>query len=259
VSAATVSSAPGRRSLVPREHGAYAQLGMPLAAAYAGGQPGAAAWLFGAAAVAAFLAHEPLLVLLGHRGGRALAEAGGRARRRVVGLLAGGATAAALGTRLAPAAAATGLIPLVFTLALGAFLLRRRERTYAAEVLAAVALAGAGLPVAISAGWQARAALAAFVGWSSGFAAVTFVVWSIAHRRSPRRAARALALLAPAVAIGIASHLVGRQAAATGAPLVLLAAAVVAVRPAARRLRSVGWTVAATTLAQAVAVVAVNR
>jgi len=247
------------RSLAPREHGAYAQLAVPLAAAYAGGHPAAAAWLFGLAAVAAFLAHEPLLVLLGQRGKRALAQSGARASGRAVGLAAVSLLAAAAGAALDRRAAVVGLVPVAFALVLAAFVVRRRERTYAGELVAAAALAGAALPVAIGAGWQVRAALAAFIGWTAGFAAVTFVVFAIAHKRTPNPASRALALFLPALAIAMADVFLGKQALATGVPLVGLAAVVVAFRPAARRLHSVGWTVAAATLAQAVAVVAVNR
>ncbi|MFW5947417.1 MAG: YwiC-like family protein, partial [Gemmatimonadota bacterium] len=56
--------------LMPREHGAYAQLGFPLVTGlvYSGGQPGAVA--FAVAAVAFFLLHEPLAVRSGARGAR---------------------------------------------------------------------------------------------------------------------------------------------------------------------------------------------
>lgn len=248
-----------RRSLAPREHGAYAQLAVPLAAAYAGGRPGVAALLFGVAAVMAFLAHEPLLILLGLRGRRVLAEAGPRARRRTLGLIVVGAVAGAAAAWLAPAAAPMVMVSAVLASLLGGFLWRRRERTFAGEVVAAAALASAALPVAVSAGWEGRAALAAFAGWSAGFAAVTFVVWSIAHKRTPGPLARTVALLVPALVVVAASCLLGRQAAATGAPLVLVAAAVTGLRPTARRLRPVGWTVAAATLAQAVVVVVLTR
>jgi len=246
------------RSLAPREHGAYAQLGVPLAAAYAGGRPGGAALLFGLVAVAGFLAHEPLLITLGLRGSRARAECGQRARRRALLLAVAGVGAAGWGGWLAPAA-----VPMVGVAALLAVLLvffvwRRRERTFAGEVAAAAALASAALPVALSAGWQVRAALAAFLGWSAGFAAVTFVVWSIAHKRAPGPVTRAIALLVPALVVA-AACLLGRQAAATGAPLILVAAAVTALRPAARSLHPVGWVVAAATVAQAVVVAVINR
>jgi hypothetical protein len=56
-----------RRSLWPREHGAYAQLGAPLATAIAMQAPTIGALALASAACLAFLANEPLLVVLGHR------------------------------------------------------------------------------------------------------------------------------------------------------------------------------------------------
>ena len=49
--------------LLPREHGAYGQLLFPRLSALLIGRPAPGAYLLGAAAVAAFLAHESLLVL----------------------------------------------------------------------------------------------------------------------------------------------------------------------------------------------------
>lgn len=251
-------ASPKRRSLAPREHGAYAQLGLPLAAACAGGRPGAAACLFGLAAVMAFLAHEPLVVLLGHRGQRARVEAGARAWRRMVGVVLVGAVSGGVAAYLAPAAAALGLLPAGVAAAVGMYIRGRRERTLTAEVLAGTALAGASLPVAFSAGWPLAAALSAFAGWSAGFAAITFAVWPIAHKRTLGPGARTLSLLLPALVVSAAALGLGPQAAASGGPLVLAAAATAALRPPARLLRKVGWTVAAASLVQAAAVVALG-
>ena len=252
-------SALAPRSLAPREHGAYAQLGLPLAAAYSGGRPGAAACLFGVAAVAAFAAHEPLLVLLGHRGKRALAEAGPRASRRLSVLAGVGVAAAGLAAYLAPVAAALALAPGAAAVALGGFLLRRRERTIAAEVLAGAALSGAGLPVAVASGWPLPAALGAWAGWTAGFAAIISVVWPVAHKRTLGPVARTLALLVPALIVALAGSSLGAQAVAAGAPLVVAGVAIAAVHPTGRLLRPIGWTIAATTVAQAVTLVVLGR
>ena len=69
-----MAQAPRPRSLLPQEHGAWGQLAMPILSALALGAPSAAALLLTAATVLAFLAHEPWLVVLGHRGMRAKAE-----------------------------------------------------------------------------------------------------------------------------------------------------------------------------------------
>ncbi|HEY5937251.1 MAG TPA: YwiC-like family protein, partial [Kofleriaceae bacterium] len=72
------------RSLWPREHGAYVQLLVPLLTGLAARVPTIAAVLLAIAACAAFLANEPLLVVLGHRGARMKTRDGDRARARLV-------------------------------------------------------------------------------------------------------------------------------------------------------------------------------
>src|SRR5512138_2855214 len=76
-------------SLLPREHGAWGQLAMPLVTGLALGRPGATALLLTAGVVLAFLAHEPLLVVLGQRGKRVKDALGVRAMRRLAVLGAG--------------------------------------------------------------------------------------------------------------------------------------------------------------------------
>src|SRR5829696_5891404 len=63
----------------PREHGAHGQPGLPLVAALAMGTPGWASFLWALAAAAAFLMHEPAVVLLGRRGPRTLRAHGTKA------------------------------------------------------------------------------------------------------------------------------------------------------------------------------------
>jgi len=98
-------SAPGERSLLPQEHGAYGQLAMPLLTGLALGRPTPAGLTLAAAAVLGFVAHEPLLVALGRRGRRALDEDGGRARRLLVRLGTLSLVLGAVGVALSPPAA----------------------------------------------------------------------------------------------------------------------------------------------------------
>ena len=70
-----------RRLLLPKEHGAYAEIGFPLLTVLLLGVPSSAALLLSIAVVCVFLLHEPALVLLGHRGARIKREAGGSAVR----------------------------------------------------------------------------------------------------------------------------------------------------------------------------------
>ncbi len=61
----------GPRSLAPREHGAYGQLFVPIAAALAMGRPSLGAVAIAVAGTAVFFGHEPLLVVGGGGGARA--------------------------------------------------------------------------------------------------------------------------------------------------------------------------------------------
>src|SRR5437762_3573628 len=93
------------RSLAPKEHGAYGQLGLPLVTGLAMGRPGVAAAALAVAAAAAFVAHEPLLILAGQRGTRARREEGPRAARRLAVLGAAAAISGGAGLALAPSPA----------------------------------------------------------------------------------------------------------------------------------------------------------
>lgn len=97
-----VNASAADRSLAPREHGAYGQIGLPLITALAMGTPSVSAILLTVGAVLVFAAHEPLLLLLGRRGLRAQRYGSPRARRSLRILAAGAAVSGLLGLALAP-------------------------------------------------------------------------------------------------------------------------------------------------------------
>ena len=91
--------------MLPREHGAYSQMALPLVTSFVVAGVTLPAALTGLAVVFGFLAHEPLLVRLGRRGVRARAES---ERRANVSLAVYGAATIAAGVAavlLAPPAA----------------------------------------------------------------------------------------------------------------------------------------------------------
>jgi len=246
------------RSLWPREHGAYAQLALPLLAAAGAGHPGPAAWLMTGAAVAGFLAHGPLLICLGQRGPRARAEAGALARARLIWLASAGTVLGLAGVALAtPAAWAASVVAVAAAVGLGALAAKRREKTVAGEIVAALALSGCSLPVALVSGWSPAAAVAAFVGWATGFSAVTLAVWPLAHKRRQGPAGRLATVLVPAAALGVGTLVFNPVAATVSVPLLLAAALVVALQPSPRHLRRVGWGVVVVGVMVVIAVVAV--
>lgn len=67
----TGTSADAAVKLKPKEHGAYAILGIPIFSSYMIAGPTLVGSCVALASVAGFVAHEPLLVWLGHRGARA--------------------------------------------------------------------------------------------------------------------------------------------------------------------------------------------
>jgi len=243
------------RSFVPREHGAYAQLGFPMLAALACGRPGPASVLLGLSAWALFFAAEPVQVLLGRRGPRARAEEGRRAGGRIV--LLGGLAAAlgALGLLAGPSAVrGAALVPAVLGVAFVALLAAGKERTAAGEMLAAVALASVAFPITVGAGVGTPAATRALVVWALGLSALVFPVRAIgARRRGHASPARRLlpALGACAVAVGLVGTLLVPADLLALAPLVVASVWLGAAPPAPRQLRRVGWSLVAATLATA--------
>ncbi|MBE7450030.1 MAG: YwiC-like family protein [Kofleriaceae bacterium] len=237
------------RSLLPREHGAYGQLGVPLVAALASGRPGVTAVGLAVAAVAAFLASEPARVLAGHRGARARTEQRAHALVRLAllaalaalgasGALAGGTVAIAVG-----AAALLGAIAVALTAArldktLGAASWwsparwpapPRRSRSPAASLRRS-------RPGPGSAGRSASPAVTCAVHATAGRAART-------DPRPARWLGGAVILAAGALAIAVPDPL------AATAPLLIAAIGLVAVAPTARSLRRIGWVLMIATLA----------
>jgi hypothetical protein len=229
------------RRLLPKEHGAYGQLLLPLAGGLAMGSPTWASGLFAVAAVAAFVGHEPVLVLLGTRGRRARQEDGPRALR--LGLVCGALalTAGATALWLAGPARAAAALALVFALVLVPFVLREKEKTAVGEVVAAGALAGASLPVAAAGGVAFTTAVAAWGAWLVAFSASTAAVRTVITRH--KKGARAPIDVAVLTLATLGGMVLAAKAPAGYASLPMLAAAWVLffLRIHPRRLKLVGW------------------
>jgi len=254
---------PRRRSLVPHEHGAYGQIALPLAVGLALGRPTVPALLLAAAAFAGFMAYEPLLVASGRRGRRALEEDGGRAWR-MAGALAGLAVAlGAPGFLLAPPLARwAALVPPLLAALVAVLVWQGVERTTLGEVAVAAGLSSSGYPVAIASGASPGSAGAAWLAWVLGFAAATLAVRVLLAqaRGEPGDPGGRSALAVAALAL-LPTGLAARTAVpwavpAAVAPLAIAALAIVALRPSPRRLKRVGWTILAASLATAAVLVA---
>lgn len=203
------------RSLLPREHGAWVQLALPLLAALAAGRPGWVAAGLVAAVVCAFFAHEPLLVWLGHRG-RRHRDARGAQAALALGVAATAAAAFGL-TALLAAPAAVRWASLAFFLpaaAIAPLVWRRAERSTAGEVGVALALSGAAPAIALAAGVEPRAAWLHGAIWAAVFVSQTLAargVLALAKKRTPSRR-----LLDVAASVAAASLVAAVAAWATG-------------------------------------------
>ncbi len=238
---------PRPRSLAPKEHGAYGQLGLPMLAALASGRPGVAALLLACGAWAFFLANEPVLVLLGRRGERARTEQRSRAVVRTGVLVVAGLALGVGGLVLAPPAVrSAAVLPAVLALAFGVTVGLGQERTLVGEALAALALAAASYPLAIAGGLAPPAAARAWCVWALGFGSLLVPVRSIGARR---RASSSLlgrllpVLLAAALGLGLLPAGLGAGHLLALAPLVAAACGFAISPPEPRALPRVGWTV----------------
>lgn len=244
------------RSLLPSEHGAWAQLGLPLTAVLVVSQPRLVAGLLVGATFAAFLAHVPLARLVGRRGVahgnrpwlRLSREERAEAVRSAAGLtLVGGGlgvTALAFG---GPEVATAALVPGVLaTAAIGALALGR-ERTLAGEIVAAWALAAASVPVGVAGGMAMRVALAMWSAWVVAFAAATWAARLVLeHHREPVPLSGRLSPIVSAFFLGVALTPFAGTAVLTALPTLALGAAVCVAPPKPQALKRVGWAMAAT-------------
>ncbi|MEM7137997.1 MAG: YwiC-like family protein [Myxococcota bacterium] len=259
--------------MIPREHGAYAELLFPMVSVFAGGSPTRATWMMALGAVACFLANEPLLVVFGARGNRMRRDHGERAKRMlgvfaVVALTAGGA-----GLWWAPPRARVAVaLPLLLGAGVAWVAIQGRERSRFGETLAAAALSSVALPLGLTAGLSVTVALTLTAVWLIAAllatAAVQLVVYQTrAKEELELRRARSMRAWLIGLSLGVvvagAAVLFGTRGAgwiSLGiAPVALVVAGVSIAQPTAHQLRSVGWGFVIANLSSLMIVVAVLR
>lgn len=250
------------KHLIPREHGAYAELGFPLLSGLVLASPGASSFLFVASAILFFLANEPVVVLAGARGKRLQEEMGSAARRQLALLATLGAVAGLAAMWLAPVLARwLALVPAAFGLCLVPAVLARNLKTLPGEALAAAAFSSMHLPVAAAGSASGALLWGPPVMWFATTMVATFCVHAIKARVTGARPwvlplAAWSAPVAVACALAAAWFFPDLRAVALAACIPL--AGVLAVNRLAlspRKLKQVGWTVVAAN-ALAVAVLA---
>ena len=250
--------------MLPKEHGAYGQLLFPLVTALAVGRPGAAALALSASAVAIFLSHESLLVLLGQRGQRAAREHGAAARRWFAAFAAVGAAAGLPAIVLMPARARLALlVPVALAALLTAWITRRREHSTSGEIVTALSLSSLSLPVALAADASLPAALTCALVFAISFVVATVSVRAVIlwARRLAGPSTRIVAALLPVAGVAALWALAGRGTTSAVGPWAALPVCGVgfvlaAAAPSPRHVRRIGWMlVAATAVTAAVLVI----
>jgi len=238
---------------MPREHGAYAQVALPVVAGLliARGASAAAALLV-VGLVSAFLAREPLLVWLGRRGGRRQRELGEVARGRFVVLSLLALAATALGLIVASPevhAAAMWAAPGIAVAA--ALVLSKRDATLPGESWIALTLAAASMPITVAAGASLEVSSANSLVWGVSFVLATATVHAILRRFKkkepwPARVVAALALGVIATCVTFARSDAWWPLTMTPTAVVCFAACAGGVTP--RRLKPLGWSLVAAQL-----------
>ena len=250
-------------SLLPQEHGAYGQIGFPLATSFAVAGLTMPAVLTGLSAVAGFLAHEPVLVLLGRRGARARRKQGRRAGVWLAVTATTGGVAGLTALWLVPAGIRWSFAaPLLAAALLGVAIASNREKSAIGEVAAALTGSLLALPVCLAAGAPSAIAIAVAAAFASMLVAETLavrvVILSTRGGGNPRatritRYATWLWSAAAAVGLGTAAAQEWLPWGALGAavPGLLAAIFLAATPPPPTRLRVVGWTLIGTSAATA--------
>jgi hypothetical protein len=242
--------------MLPKEHGAYGQIAFPLVTSLIVVGWSAGPLLTTVAVVALFLAHEPLVVLLGQRGSRVRDL---RAARAWVALHAALAVATAAGIlaidSTPPELRWTFLVPIVPAIATFSSTVRGREKGAAGEIWAALASA-AGAFAVCAAGGRPMTGAAIALAFAMLFVVSTLAVRVVILRTRAGgdvRAARAtrmatFAAVATGAVIALAAVSVGGLPGGeviASAPGIAFAGWLAMRPPAAKKLKKVGWTLVA--------------
>jgi hypothetical protein len=241
-----INHASSDRSLLPREHGVYAEVLFPLATALLLEGPSWSGGLLALAITAAFLIHEPVLVLLGRRGSQMRLANAARARRRIGVLGAILVLSTALGLWKAPMSTHVtfvALLPMVVGLTL--LVATRRERSLWGEGLVALVLCFAAVPVALACHVPTSTALSAAAVWAAVFLLGTATVHALfTHRRSGAVQPMAV-LITGSLLLVIGGLLLLRHSGVLWSvaflPAVVVSLLALLFRLSPKRLRILGW------------------
>ena len=237
--------------LKPKEHGAYAILGVPIVTALLIAEPTLPGMFISIAAITGFLAHEPLLVAWGHRGRRAQRTTPA-AKKRLTFLIAitvaGGSLAFLLGDTSVRVALGACLL-----LAASSFIISAngKHRTLGGQIWGIVGLSAPCVPILIAGSQPLWQALEIWLLWLIGFASTTMAVRAViaVQKRQPRTIH--WAVITGLSVVSAALITLGTSFAVALLPMIIMSWYLMIQPPPAKQLRRVGWSLVAGTVATA--------
>ncbi len=253
----TTEQAVPAAKLKPKEHGAYAILGIPVVTALWIAGPTVVGFSVAVAAVTGFLAHEPLLVTLGHRGSRAQRTTPAASRQLAILLLitiaCGGVAIASGSTAVRWSLLLCGMLAIVsFALAIAG-----KHKTLGGQLFGVVGLSVPCVPIMLAGGLGISATQETWATWLIGFASTTMAVRGViaAQKRQSRSvhwtAITGLSLLAGGLTLA------GFRLPITTLPMIAMSWYLMLDPPPAKQLKRVGWTLVVGTIASAVWIIVV--
>ena len=255
-------------TLLPKEHGAYGQLTLPVITALSVAGVSAAGLFLTVSAVAGFLAHEPVAVLAGARGPRARRELSGAATRWLalyaVITIAAGTTAL---LSMDPEARWSVIVPILPAALLAIAMLSGQEQSWYGQVAAASAFAGLAVPLSIAGGTSVTTAVATTVPFALLFAASTLAVRVVILRvrggGNPRATAATRTAVFAVAAVAVVclgwlttSDVLPAAAFIAATPGLMTALVIAAYPPQPTQLRRIGWTLVAVSILTAALLIA---
>ncbi|TWT82383.1 hypothetical protein CA13_38460 [Planctomycetes bacterium CA13] len=241
--------------LHPKEHGAYAILGIPIVAALIAVGATVNGVCVAIASVSGFFAHEPLLVAVGHRGRRAQTSTP-QARSRLIFLLTGmgiaGGTAMLLGNLEVRVSLVVCLGLAVGTFAFG---IVGKHRSIAVQLLGVVGLSSPCVPILLAGDMPLVDALTTWAAWLVGFSSTTVAVRSvIASQKRHSRVGYIVTLVGISSAIALWATFAVYWPMVT-LPMVAMSWYLMITPPPMKQIRRVGWALVFGTFATAVLVI----
>ncbi|MGB7329629.1 MAG: YwiC-like family protein [Rubripirellula sp.] len=237
--------------LKPKEHGAYAILGIPIVASLLIAGATVVGACVAAASIAGFMAHEPLVVALGHRGTRAQRTTPAAKQRTMtlVGvMILCGSTAMAFGSNHVRLSLVVCLLMAVvsFTIAIAG-----RHRTLGGQLLGVIGLSVPCVPVLLAGSISPNLAMQLWAVWLIGFTSTTMAVRGViaAQKRSSRLTYWAAILTLMALSGGLT--FAGYPVAIVLAPMLVMSLLLLIYPPPAKQIKRVGWALVVGTVATA--------